>query len=179
MKHIKLFEEFINEKAYQLTGIYGSKGIIGKILFDFKKQIERVKYEGDAKATLIEINNAWQKAAPSMGNKITQEIVRKGVNIIDVYFITATLGSSSWKLDDVNGLNSDGSDELFITMGDFIINVGFADDVDANKYAKRLGGMTNPPMNIGDDILGTFDAEIGSNNVEIRSSGTFLSINSK
>jgi len=179
MKHVKLFEEFINEKAYQLTGMYSSKGIIGKVMFNFKKQIERVKYEGDIEATLIEINNAWQIGATSLGSKITQDIVRKGVNINDVYFITATLGSSSWKLDDINGLNSDGSDEIFITMGEFIINVGFSVGVDAKKYTKRLGGMTNPPMNMGDDILGTFDAEIGSNNVEIRSSGTFLSINSK
>ena len=38
MKHVQLFEQFINEKAYQLTGIYGAKGIVGKVAFAFKKR---------------------------------------------------------------------------------------------------------------------------------------------
>ena len=38
MKHIKLYEEFVNEKAYQMTGSYGAKGIAGKLLFAFKKE---------------------------------------------------------------------------------------------------------------------------------------------
>ena len=59
MKHVQLFEQFVNEKVYRLSGIYSSKGLVGKVMQAFKKTIEKVSYEGDQKATLAEVNKAW------------------------------------------------------------------------------------------------------------------------
>ena len=67
------------EKAYQLTGIYGAKGIIGKVAFAFKKEVERVKYEGDADATIDDLNSVWSKWADKDGAKIIEQEVMKQV----------------------------------------------------------------------------------------------------
>ena len=181
MKHVKLFEQFVGEKAYQLTGLYGAKGIIGKVLFAFKKEIEKIKYEGDADATLADLNKVWSNWADKDGAKIVEQEVMKVVKDKEaVVYIIATLSKRTWAADEVNRLNSPGNSELYVTFpGDFVINVGFADDIDANKFAKKLGGMTNTaiPVDIT-EVVGAFDKEIGYNNVEIRGS-MFLSIDAK
>lgn len=181
MKHVQLFEQFINEKAYQLTGIYGAKGIIGKVVFAFKKEVERIKYEGDSDATLEELNDVWTKWADKDGAKIIEQEVIKVVKDKEaIVYITATLSKRPWEADTINQLNRPGSAELFVTIpGDFVINIGFADDVDANKFSKKLGGYTNTPIIVNTtEVYGTYDKEVGYNNIEIRD-GVYLSIDAK
>ena len=174
MKYIKLYEDFITEKVYQITGVYGAKGIAKKVLFPFKKHIEGIKFEGDVNSTLKEINNAWLKWANKEGAKIIIDEVTKQVkNKESLVYITATLGESIWDEDSING------SELMINIpGDFVINVGFADDVDAGKFSRKLGGMQNSALNTKQSIMGKFDAQVGENNIEIRSS-LFLTIDAK
>lgn len=179
MKHIKLYEEFVNEKVYRMTGSFTSKGIIGKVMQAFKKEIEKIKYEGDANSTLSDVNTAWSKWVTRDGAKIILSEIEKVVKDMEaVYFVNATV-DGEWKADETNGLNKEGSNQLFITFeNDFVINVGFADDVDANRFAKRLTGYTNIAIEQGVDIYGSFDAGVGQNNVEIR--GTeIMSIDAK
>ena len=179
MKHVKLFEQFLNEKAYRMTGTYASKGIIGKMMQAFKKEIEKIKYEGDADATLSDVNKVWMSWAPKDGAKIILSEVEKAVKDMEaVVFVNASI-DGEWIADEVNGLNREGSSELFISRnGDFVINVGFADDVDGSKFSRKLTGMLNSPIDQGTDIYGSFDAEVGGNNVEIRD-GEFMSIDAK
>jgi hypothetical protein len=49
------------------------------------------------------------------------------------------------------------------------------DDANANKYARKLGGITNPPLKNATavDIYGTF-YQVGGNNVEIRESEVMM-----
>lgn len=168
MKHVQLFEQFVNEKVYRLTGIYGSKGLVGKLMQAFKKQIERIKFEENVNATLDEVNAAWEDFHKD-GVKIILDEVEKVVKDMDqvVYVHVSGLGKK-WKADEINNLNR-GSDALFITIpGDFVINVGFMDDVDGSKFSRKLGGMMNTGIQMGEDIYGTFDSQVGYNNVEIR-----------
>ena len=39
MKYIKLYEDFVTEKAYQLSGIYGAKGIAERSHLHLKKKL--------------------------------------------------------------------------------------------------------------------------------------------
>lgn len=182
MKHIKLYEEFVNEKAYQMTGMYGAKGIAGKVAFAFKKEVERVQYDGSVESTLNDLNKAWSKWANVDGAKIVETEVMKQLKDKEaVVYITATLGNYEWVADEVNGVNNPANSELLVRIpSDFVINIGFADDVDSSKYARKLGGDTNTAIVSSNDteIVGSFDASIGYNNVEIRSS-LFLTIDAK
>lgn len=183
MKHIKLYEDFlVTEKAYQLTGSFGAKGIAGKVAFAFKKEVERVQYDGNAEATLNDINKAWSKWADNVGAKIIEtEVLKQVKDKESIVYLIATLGGYEWVADEVNGINSPERSELLTRFPmDFVINIGFADDVDANKYSRKLGGMANTALttNIDTEIIGSFDAEIGPNNIEIRSS-LFLTIDAK
>lgn len=178
MKHVQLFEQFVNEKVYRMTGIYSSKGIVGKVMQAFKKQIERIKFEANAEDTLSEVNAAWEDFHKDGANIILDE-VKKAVKDMDqvVYVHVSGLGKK-WRVDEINNLNR-GGDELFITIpGDFVINVGFMDDVDGSKFSKKLGGMMNTGIQMGEDIYGTFDSQVGYNNVEIRDA-EFMSIDAK
>jgi hypothetical protein len=170
MKHIKLFEEFLNEKVYRLTGPYASKGIIGKVMQAFKKEIERVAFEGNSVETLNEVNKAWEDFHKD-AQKIILDEVEKAVRDMDqVVYVNVKGLNSPWELDSVNKLNGEGK-PLHITIpGDFIINVGFMDDVDSSKFKNKLGGMLNTAVAGDEDIFGRFDAGVGENNVEIRGS---------
>jgi hypothetical protein len=182
MKHIKLFEQFVNEKAYQMTGMYGAKGIAGKVLFAFKKEVEKIKFEGDVQDTLKEINQVWSKWADDEGAQIIADEVMKQVkNKEAIVYIMAALSKQQWIDDQINGLNRPDSTELFVRIpSDFVINVGFADDVDAYKYARKLGGMQNNALVSGIEtiIAGEYESSVGQNNIEIRQS-MFLSIDAK
>lgn len=182
MKHIQLYEQFVNEKAYQMTGIYGAKGIAGKVLFAFKKEIEKIQYSGDAESTLAELNEVWSKWADKEGAKIVEELVLKQVKDKEaIVYVLATLGGYLWEADTVNRLNSPGNDELFVTIqGDFVINVGFADDVDANKFGRKLDGMQNSAITSSREtaVIGAYDGAVGENNIEIRT-GFYLSVDAK
>ena len=182
MKHIKLYEEFVNEKAYQMTGMYGAKGIAGKVLFAFKKEIEKIKFEGDVQDTLKEINQAWSKWADKEGAEIIADEVMKQVKDKEaIVYIMAVLSKQEWVDDQVNGLNRPDGTELFVRIpGDFTINVGFADDVDAGKYVRKLSGMQNDALVSGIEttIAGEYMSSVGQNNIEIRQA-LLLSIDAK
>jgi hypothetical protein len=182
MKHVQLFEQFINEKAYQMTGSYGAKGIAGKVLFAFKKEVERIKYEnGDADATLSELNEIWSYWADRDGAEIIEKEVMKVVKDKEaIVFLVATLSNAKWIADVVNKINQPGSVELYVCLNcDFVINVGFADDVDANKFERKLDGMTNTPLGGSQtSIIGELDPAVGYNNVEIRNR-MYLTIDAK
>lgn len=182
MKHIKLFEQFVNEKAYQMTGMYGAKGIAGKVLFAFKKEVEKIKFEGDVQDTLKEINQVWSKWADKEGAEIIADEVMKQVkNKEAIVYIMAALSKQEWVDDQINGLNRPDGTELFVRIpSDFVINVGFADDVDAGKYTRKLSGMQNDALVSGIEtiIAGEYMSSVGKNNIEIRQS-MFLSIDAK
>ena len=179
MKHIKLFEQFINEKVYRMTGPYAAKGLVGKVMQAFKKEIAGVKYEGDAEATLEEINKEWAKFQKD-AEKIILDDVKKGAKSMDsVLFVTANL-AKGFHIDEVNKLNREGSSELFVGY-ELVINVGFMDDVDGSRLYKKIDntGMMNSPLaNSNDVIYGDFDPAVGDNNLEIRDS-EYMSIDQK
>jgi hypothetical protein len=178
MKHIKLYEEFVTEKAYRMTGNYAAKGIIGKVMQSFKKEIERVKYEGDEAATLEEVNDAWKDFSKDAQKIILDEVKKAVKDMEQVVYVHVTGLNKEWEADTINGLNREGGD-LFITIpGDFVINVGFMDDVDGSKHSRKLGGMMNSPIFGGEDIHGKADENVGDNNAEIRGV-EFISIDAK
>jgi hypothetical protein len=83
----------------------------------------------------------------------------------------ATLAGKEWMADDVNGINAPGRPELLVRYpSDFVINIGFADDVDAGKFTRKLEGMQNSAVidKTHTTVLGQFDEEILDNNIEIR-----------
>jgi len=183
MKHVKLFEQFVNEKAYQMTGSFGAKGIAGKVLFAFKKEVERVKFEGDQEKTLEEINKVWSKWADKDGAEIIEQEVMKQVKDKEaVVYIIATLGATEWIADEINGVNAPGRAKLLVRIpSDFVINVGFADDVDSSRYSRKLDGMGNDALITGKEtaLFGDYDSQVGYfNNIEIRA-GLFLTIDAK
>jgi hypothetical protein len=176
MKTIPTFKQFLNEKAYRLTGIYASKGLIGKVMQAFKKQIEKIQHEGDVTGTLIEVNKAWKKFQKT-AEKIIMDQVEKGAKSLDsVLYVTANF-SDEWIADDLNGLNSDdGSGPLYIAYsdsGEMVINVGFNDDVNGRKLFKKIDktGMMNSPITSKSELIyGDLDTRVGENNLEIRDS---------
>lgn len=180
MKHVHLFEQFVNEKAYQMTGMYGAKGIPGKVLFAFKKEVERIKYEGDAEVTLDALNDEWTKFVKrSAADIILKELYNSIKDFKEVVLFVNVSLEDKWEADTVNGLNYEGRSELYVRIpGDFVINVGFYDDADGSRFAKKVGGYMNTPIQTSSDIYGSFDPAVGYNNIEIRSS-LFLTIDAK
>ena len=126
MKNLQTFDEFLNEKAYLLTGGFGAKGIPGKVLFAFKKQIERIRFEKTGQDLLDEINKTWSKWAPKEGAKIIETEVLKAVKDRDaIVYLTAKL-NTMWKFDTVNDINSldiEKDKKAYITLDttDFVI----------------------------------------------------------
>ena len=169
MKHVKLFEDFVNETSLKssisekVSVSYGAKGIIGKVLFAFKKEVEKIKYEGDADATLAELNEIWAGWADRDGAKIIEQEVMKAVKDKEaIAFITATLSPAKWILDEVNKMNVAGNTKFYVRL-----------------FASKLDGMTNRPMFASTvDIVGRGTQRVGSNNVEIRG-GLFLVVDAK
>tara|TARA_B110000881_G_C18532567_1_gene493954 strand:+ start:478 stop:1032 length:555 start_codon:yes stop_codon:yes gene_type:complete len=184
MKSIPTFKQFLNEKAYRMTGIYAAKGLVGKIMQAFKQEIAKVKYEGDAIATLKEVNKEWKKFQKD-AEEIILDAVDKGAGDHEaVLFITANL-SEEWKVDEINGLNkADGSGPLYISYAKYnelVINIGFMDDVNGKKLYKKIdktGMMNSPIANSKDVIYGEYDNRVGNNNLEIRDS-EYIQIDSK
>jgi hypothetical protein len=165
-----------------MTGMYGAKGIAGKVLFAFKKEIEKIKFEGDVQDTLKELNQVWSKWADKEGAEIIADEVMKQVKDEEaIVYIMAALSKQEWVDDQINGLNRPDGTELFVRIpSDFVINIGFADDVDAGKYTRKLSGMQNDALVAGNEtiILGEYESSVGKNNIEIRQS-MFLSIDAK
>lgn len=171
MKNVLLFEQFVNEKVYRLSGPVASTGIIGKLMQAFKKEIEKIKYNGSEADLLEEVNKVWAKWASKDGAKIIIDSVVKAVkDKEEIFYITSTL-NSKWEVE------SSGTNAMrFNLPNDFVINVGFMDDVNGMKYARKLGGMSNSAIFTADsvELMGTFDDEVGQNNIEIRGRETMM-----
>jgi hypothetical protein len=181
MKRIPTYEQFVNEKVYRLSGFYSQKGFLGKIFQTFKKQVERVSYEGDVEGTLEDVNKIWDKFQDDAKKMILAQVEKAVKDMDNVLFVT--MSPSKWIADEVNGLNQDGGKELYISLedGDFVINVGFMDDVDASKYKRKFDkeAYNNTPMASDEDVIyGTYDSNVGDNNLELRG-GEVMSIDAK
>ena len=158
----------LNEKASRMEGPYQAEGIIGEVMLAFKKQIEGIKYDGDQKSTSKLINKEWAKFSSTAHKIILAEVKKSVKSMDDVLFVSAMLKGMGWVPDTINGLNRPESDTLSISSGQLIINVGFKDNVDASKYAKKLGGSIEQPRSFQSvDIYGTLDKTIGDNNIQI------------
>lgn len=170
MKIIPTFEQFVNEKAYRMTGIYGAKGLIGKVMQAFKQEIKTVKYEGINVVTQEEVNKEWAKFEDK-AKKIILDQVEKGAGDMDgVLYVTANL-FNGFAIDEVNGLNDIDPDNTLYLSYELVINVGFMDDVNGSKFKRKIDktGMMNSPLaGTKDLIYGEYDASVGNNNLEIR-----------
>ena len=169
MKHLQLFEEFLNEKSYRMTGIYAAKGLVGKVMQAFRQEIKTVKYEGINVVTQEEVNKEWAKFEDT-AKKIILDQVEKGAGGMDgILFVTANL-FNGFAIDEVNGLNNPDSDTLYLSY-EVVINVGFMDDVNGSKFKRKIDkiGMMNSPLAGKRDLIyGEYDASVGNNNLEIR-----------
>lgn len=169
MKTIPTFEQFLNEKSYRMTGIYGAKGLVGKVMQAFKQEIAKVKYEGINIVTQEEVNDEWAKFEDE-AKKIILDQVEKGAGGMDgILYVTANL-FNGFAIDEVNGLNSEDSDTLYLSY-EVVINVGFMDDFNGKKVARKIDktGMMNSPLAGKRDLIyGDYDASVGNNNLEIR-----------
>lgn len=166
MKNVQTYEEFLNEKAYMFVGMSGTKGIWGKVLFAFKKQIERIQFENE-KQTLEELNSEWEKFAKKDAIKIIKDEVMKQVKDEESLIgITASL-NDIWVMSPDFRTNETTMKAKY--DHDCVINVTFADDVDGNKFKRKLDGYVNTPLHNSKTevaILGVSDNS--PNNVEIR-----------
>jgi hypothetical protein len=169
MKIIPTFEQFLNEKSYRMTGMYAAKGLVGKIMQAFKQEIKTVKYEGINIVTQEEVNKEWAKFEDT-AKKIILDQVEKGAGGMDgILFVTANL-FNGFAIDEVNGLNSEDSDTLYLSY-EVVINVGFMDDVNGSKFKRKIDktGMMNIPLAAKRDLIyGEYDESVGNNNLEIR-----------
>lgn len=169
MKHIKLFEQFVNEKSYRMTGVYSAKGLVGKVMQAFRQEIKTVKYEGINVVTQEEVNEEWAKFEEE-AKKIILDQVEKGAGDMEgVLFVTANL-FNGFAIDEANGLNHEESDTLYLSY-EVVINVGFMDDVDGSKFKRKIDktGMMNSPIASERDVIyGDYDEAVGNNNLEIR-----------
>jgi hypothetical protein len=88
-----------------------------------------------------------------------------------ILFVTANL-FNGFAIDEINGLNREGSDTLYLSY-EVVINVGFMDDVNGKKFARKIDktGMMNSPLSYEKELIyGEYDASVGNNNLEIRDS---------
>lgn len=180
MKNIPTFEQFINEKTYRLSGYYSQKGFLGKIMQAFKKQIERISYEGDIESTIEDVNKAWDKFQDTAKKMILDQVEKAVKDMDNVLYVT--MAPSKWIADEINGLNQDGGSELYISLedGDFVINVGFMDDVDASKYKRKFDkeAYNNSAIASDEDVIYGTLSPVGDNNLELRG-GEVMSIDAK
>ena len=180
MKKIPTFEQFVNEKSYRMTGIYGSKGLIGKVMQAFKQEIKTVKYEGINVVTQEEVNKEWAKFEDK-AKKIILDQVEKGAGGMDgILYVTANL-FNGFAIDEVNGLNDIDPDNILYLSYEVVINVGFMDDFNGKKVARKIDktGMMNSPLSYEKELIyGEYDASVGNNNLEIRDT-EFIQIDGK
>jgi len=169
MKTIPTFEQFLNEKAYRMTGIYSAKGLVGKVMQAFKQEIKTVKYEGVNVVTQEEVNKEWAKFEDK-AKKIILDQVEKGAGGMDgILFVTANL-FNGFAIDEVNGLNDLSPSTLYLSY-EVVINVGFMDDVNGSKFKRKIDktGMMNSPLASKSEVIyGDYDSQVGNNNLEIR-----------
>ena len=180
MKNIPTFEQFLNEKTYRLSGYYSQKGFLGKIMQAFKKQIEGVKYEGDAEATVEDVNKIWDKFQDEAKKMVLDQVKKAVKDMGNVAYVT--MAPSKWIADEINGLNQEGGSDLYISLedGDFVINVGFMDDVDAGKFKRKFDkeSYQNSAIADGDDVIYGALSPAGDNNLELRG-GEVMQIDAK
>ena len=88
-----------------------------------------------------------------------------------ILFVTANL-FNGFHIDEVNGLNDLSPSTLFLGY-ELVINVGFMDDVNGKKFARKIDktGMMNSPITSKSELIyGDLDTRVGENNLEIRDS---------
>ena len=176
----------LNEKTSRMEEQpWKADGIIGEVMLAFVKKIEGIRFDGDAKYTSNLLDKEWDKFSNTAHKIILAEVKKSVKSMDDVLFVSVNITSMGWTPDTINGLNrpygrhKPASDTLSISSGQLVINVGFIDNVDANKYAKRLGGIIAPPYTYDIvDIYGTFDESAGNNNIKIQD-GEMLRIDNR
>ncbi|MDC0008852.1 hypothetical protein OAE73_00665 [bacterium] len=169
MEHVKLFEQFISEKSYRMTGIYSAKGLVGKVMQAFKQEIAKVKYEGINIVTQEEVNEEWAKFEDEAKKIILDQVEKATGDMEGVLFVTANL-FNGFAIDETNGLNHEESDTLYLSY-EVVINVGFMDDFNGKKVHRKIDktGMMNSPIASKKDVIyGDYDEAVGNNNLEIR-----------
>ncbi len=180
MKRIQTFEQFLNEKVYRLSGYHSSKGLVGKVMQTFKKRIAGVKYEGDAEATVEEVNKAWEKFQDEAKEIVLAQVEKAVKDMDNVLYVTMT--PSKWIADEVNGINQEGGSSLYISLedGEFVINVGFMDDVNAGKYKRKFDkeSYQNSAIASNEDVIYGNLSPVGDNNLELRG-GEVMQIDAK
>ena len=180
MKRIPTFEQFVNEKVYRLSGYYSQKGFLGKIMQAFKKQVEKVSYEGDVEGTVEEVNKIWDKFQDDAKKMILDQVEKAVKDMDNVLYVT--MAPSKWIADEINGLNQEGGTSLYISLadGDFVINDGFMDDVDASKYKRKFDkeAYNNSAIASDDDVIYGELSPVGDNNLELRG-GEVMQIDAK
>lgn len=168
-RYVPTFEQFLNEKVYRMTGIYTAKGLVGKVMQAFKQEIARVKYEGANIETQEEVNKEWAKFEDKAKKIILDQVEKGAGGMDDILFVTANL-SNGFHIDEINGLNREGSNTLYLAY-ELVINVGFMDDANGSKFKRKIDktGMMNSPIASGEDVIyGNYDTAVGNNNLEIR-----------
>ena len=129
--------------------------------------------------TQEEVNKEWAKFEDN-AKKIILDQVEKGAGGMDgILFVTANL-SNGFHIDEINGLNREGSNTLYLGY-ELVINVGFMDDVNGSKFKRKIDktGMMNSPIASGKDVIyGNYDTAVGNNNLEIRDT-EFIQIDGK
>jgi len=171
MKTIPTFEQFLNEKSYRMTGIYSAKGLVGKVMQAFRQEIKTIKYEGINVVTQEEVNKEWAKFEDTAKKMILDQVEKGAGGMEGVLYVTANL-FNGFAIDEVNGLNREDSDTLYLSY-EVVINVGFMDDVNGKKFARKIDktGMMNSPLSYEKELIyGEYDASVGNNNLEIRDS---------
>ena len=87
-----------------------------------------------------------------------------------ILFVTANL-FNGFAIDEVNGLNDIDPDNTLYLSYEVVINVGFMDDVNGKKFARKIDktGMMNSPLASKSEVIyGEYDESVGNNNLEIR-----------
>lgn len=169
MKHVKLFEQFLNEKVNRLSRPYTAKSrLVGQIMDAFKKKIEGIKYDGDIDTTLAEVNKAWDKFKPT-AHKIVLDQVEKATKGEGVAYVTVSM--LPWVADKINKIKRENPPVLYISLQQSMsINIGFMKPLDARKFILKIDSYLWPniaTVNPNDTIMGTFDEKVGYNNLEL------------
>jgi len=168
---MKSFQEILNEKVYRLSHELGTKTpIASKILQAFKKNIE--KYQSVDKNTDIKFLDKEWKKFENEATKIIMDNIKKafGNDFKDgVIAVTSVLGKAKWQ---------NKNDSIYSLSNDFVININVSDDVNAQKYAKKLKGWINSPITSSASLIYGQKLDSKLQNIEINDS-LILSIDSK
>ncbi len=173
MKHIKLFEEYIEESVFRMSGIYTAKGLVGQVMQEFKEEIKSIRYDDSMKETLDEINKAWNSFTKEAEGIIIDEVMKTVKKKEEVVYINVKGLEEEWEVDRELGFNplknTYNPYNLYVRLPEFVIDIGFADVGGRMKYRKKLevGSWSPKRTPSGRDIYGSLNSE-ASSNIEIK-----------